>query len=570
MCRRIILIGLLAGLSLSCSKSFEDPDVIERNDTVLDRMASNIGFFRDLAFAMEEGGNVAAWTEGNGSVTVYWDNGRVSTVWPNPADEDVIPPTVSAALQNGQLVWTVNGEVLKKSGKPFPVSEGSSPVLMIDGENWTLGLSGERFLYKPGACEKAQQACITIDESRPLTFRLLPGTDVYIEQPAWFRDLKTHDENHAFYKDIFLDAGIGLTDRKSLHAAQYLGLSLEGISGSSESYKDLFQGIIGGTAEDTNGRLLYPDGQPRFRALFVVGGSSRSHGKSLDNRALDRMRLFNANGGSYVGTCAGGFFAASGYDDQKDYPYYLHLWPGIVNHTGLLATSTGMFIDDNSPLLSYFNYGGDGYLSSVRHNKGGYPASFPFGSEVLATYDTPDNAKIHKQPSVWAYKKDVLQGRVVITGSHPEEAQRGENRDLMAAMVQYALDGQGLTCLKGILNNGQERQMYAPNERIGDRQAHHYCFKIPENASPVDISISCDGDFDWQIFLSRDQFAYEDLAEYTCASKQLHIDSLSEGLWYLSVRCMTTVDVIESETGQEYSGQVEVLNGIPYSVCVRW
>ena len=33
---------------------------------------------------------------------------------------------------------------------------------------------------------------------------------------------------------------------------------------------------------------------------------------------------------------------------------------------------------------------------------------------------------------------------------------------------------------------------------------------------------------------------------------------------------MTTVDVKETETGQTYSGRTDVLNGVPYSVVVKW
>ena len=559
-------MALLAGLSLSCSKSLDDPEALERNETVLERMASNIGFFRDLAVAVEAEGKVAAWLQDTDHVTVYWDNGRVSTVWPDPTVEDVVPPTVSSVLQDGRLVWAVNGEVLTKGGKAFPVSDASAPVLLTEGADWLLTLAGERFTYRPDVCVKAHRSCVGIDTSRPLTFRLESGTEVYVEQPAWYADLKTRDVNRAFYKDIFLDAGIGLTDRTSLYAANYLGLSLEGISGNSESYKALFQGVIGGTPEDTNGRLLYPDGQPRFRVLFVDGGNSRSHGKSLGDKALGRMRDFNAAGGSYVGTCAGGFFAASGYDDESDYPYYLHLWPGVVLHTGLETTSTGMFIEEDSPLLTYYDFGGDGYLAEVRHNKGGFPASLSGLTEVLALYDCPDNSYVHRKPSVWAFKSDASSGRVVMEGSHPEEAQKGENRDLTAAMIRYAMDGQGTTFLQSVLRNGLSWQHPVG---LGDLQCHHFAFYLTDPAT-VSFSVSGRTDEGFCLSLSRDGFAYPSVAEYSSEGNELRVADLPAGLWYASVQSLATVKTEMAEYGMAYTGNTGILNGIPYTVTVSW
>lgn len=115
----------------------------------------------------------------------------------------------------------------------------------------------------------------------------------------------------AFYKDVFLDAGVGLTSRKFLYAARYLNLSTEGISFSRSNASDeeiaLQNDIIAGDESDTNGRLLYPDGQPRYRLLFVNGGKATTHGKSLNKEAINNMQQFINNGGCYVGTCAGAF-----------------------------------------------------------------------------------------------------------------------------------------------------------------------------------------------------------------------------------------------------------------------
>lgn len=133
-----------------------------------------------------------------------------------------------------------------------------------------------------------------------------------------------------FYKDIFMDAGVYLSTRNTLAAANYLGYSLESVS-CTDIADTLWQNsVIAGDENDLNERLPYPDGQPRYRMLFVCGGNSQKHGQSLSQACLENMRDFVIHGGSYVDTCAGAFFASCGFDTKKDYPYYLHLWPEVL------------------------------------------------------------------------------------------------------------------------------------------------------------------------------------------------------------------------------------------------
>ena len=291
-----------------------------------------------------------------------------------------------------------------------------------------------------------------------------------------------------------------------------MGLSLEGISFSRVSPTDdevrLQTEIIAGCETDLNGRLLYPDGQPRYRLLFVNGGSSRTHGKSLSKEGLDRICEFVENGGAYVGACAGAFLASNGYDRHYDYPYYLSVWPGMMLHSGLTGVHTGMFIENDSPLLAYYDFGRDHYVDSIRHNLGGYPIDLPDGTEVLARYDYPDKSDVHLQPSIWSYKSREQSGRIVQGGSHPEENSSGERRDLMAAMMQYAMDGRGPVVLKGFLKNGEQRDMVKRTEDkdpdytvIGDLQTHHFAVYIPSGANNVVFETKSDFDCDLALML---------------------------------------------------------------------
>lgn len=388
-----------------------------------------------------------------------------------------------------------------------------------------------------------------------------------------------------FYKDVFLDSGIGLTSRKFLYAARYLGLSTEGVSlprsGATIEDSILQNKIIAGDENDTNGRLLYPDGQPRYRLLFVNGGSSTTHGKSLNETALHNMRLFVQNGGSYVGTCAGAFFASNGYDSNYDYPYYLSIWPYMMNHTGISGGVTGMFVEKDSPLLQYYDFGGDDYVSEIRHNKGGYPVELPSDTEVLARYDYPAKPDVHNQPSIWAYKYDSIGGRVVMEGSHPEEVSSGERRDLTAAMIQYAMDGVGMTSIKGILHNGEARLMDKTTEddnplytKIGDLQCHHFIVDIPKSAHDITVTIDSNTDCDLALMMCHDTFAYPEDADFISSNKgayqQLLFSTLEPGIWYVAVRCLSTIEAKGTDYGQSYTDPLGVLNGVPYQVTVLW
>ena len=65
-------------------------------------------------------------------------------------------------------------------------------------------------------------------------------------------------------------------------------------------------------AIDENGILLYPDGAPRFRVVYMNGGRAKAHGGTLGEQGRKNYRMFVANGGGYVGSCAGAFIASLG------------------------------------------------------------------------------------------------------------------------------------------------------------------------------------------------------------------------------------------------------------------
>ena len=172
-------------------------------------------------------------------------------------------------------------------------------------------------------------------------------------------------------------------------------------------------------------------------------------------------------------------------------------------------------------------------------------------------------------------------GRIVLEGSHPEEVPDGERRGLTAAMMQYAMDGVGTVSIKGYLKNGVERVMdkTTPDNnpdytRIGDLQTHHFATYIPSDAKNVRVEVNSSSQCDLALMMDLGTYAFSDVAEYQAAvpgsRQQLFFPTLREGIWYIAVQCLTTVTVKETNYGQEYVGNLEVLNGIPYRISISW
>ncbi len=173
-----------------------------------------------------------------------------------------------------------------------------------------------------------------------------------------------------YYKDIFMSGGSNLTSRKRLYAAESLGLAYEYYAGSDPSWQN--QMLIGCEA-DENGALLYPDGEPRFRMLYVNGGGATDHGKSLTKEGRNRLRQFYRAGGSYCGSCAGSFLSGRNVDQHEALRMgYLHIFPYNTLNTGIKTTRVGHRIPPDSPLLQFRQFGDDLAVPEVYHNNGNW------------------------------------------------------------------------------------------------------------------------------------------------------------------------------------------------------
>ncbi|MFT4690846.1 MAG: cyanophycinase [Limisphaerales bacterium] len=440
-------------------------------------------------------------------------------------------------------------------GKPDRV------VLVYDSEKWTDDLSdGDRYqaLWHGARFDLAK---------REVLHRGTPPIP------------KSEHRAEGFYKDIFMDGGVNLSSRKQLPAAESLGLSYELYAGKDA---DKQRALISGSAWDENGVLLYPDGQPRFRLIYVNGGGATAHGKSIEKSGRNVFRKFFANGGSYSGSCAGSFLSGRN-TDKKTPPRlgYLHIFPYNTLNTGMKKARVGHVIPHGSPLLDYHDFGGDYYVSNIYHNNGNWLALKDVEEmkdvEVLATYDIPDQ-RPHEGAAIWAYKKRETEGRVLNIGSHPEGITSGERLDLTEACFNYALEGVGTPQSKGRLKNGVVRKMNQQTSdndpahtRIGDLQYHHFDFQIENEATDIELELQGQRGFEFAIYLNEGEPAFRSNADHANVaagnSKRLQAQ-VTPGHWFVSVECTTRIEAELDVTRGffNYLGNTAVLNGASYEI----
>ncbi len=398
-------------------------------------------------------------------------------------------------------------------------------------------------------------------------------------------EIRTDVPNKAFYKDLLMDTGIGMSDYKTMPVTTYLNLSNETFyATSNNSTNQTAQNkVFCGNPDDLNGVLLYPDGEPRYKMIYVNGGIATTHGRSWMVQGRENIRTFFFNGGSYVGSCAGAFVSTYGViDSYIAHNGYMGLWPGYANNTSIYDIYPDYILPEDSPLLKYYDFGGDHRVAGVKHWNGPYFEHWDMvpGTEVLCINDYPAY-RYHMLPSVIAYKPSIYSGRVIPSGGHPEQEKTGEKLDLMAAYCLYAMDGVGIAKVKGILHNGEVRNMTKSTTdedpaftKIGDKQCHHFAFAVPDGAKNIKVRLEALDSFNLSLRMAKGTFAFKEDAQYKVENanlvKELTFPSLEKGTWYVGVQCEDTVTNSFGTYGITYSGKTAVLNGVPYTISVTW
>jgi hypothetical protein len=161
----------------------------------------------------------------------------------------------------------------------------------------------------------------------------------------------------------------------------------------------------------------------------------------------------------------------------------------------------------------------------------------------------------------------------------------GDRLELMAALLRYAMDGNGTPRLKGVLKNGETREMVRTTDendpdftRIGDRQYHHFAVDVPKGVKEIKVELTAPAKwtdrFDLWLFADGKDYAFRDNARWKDirhgSDKTLAIPVEKPGRYYISVFCDTTVDTVDTFYGVQYTGRTDVLNGVPYLLKVSW
>ena len=151
----------------------------------------------------------------------------------------------------------------------------------------------------------------------------------------------------------------------------------------------------------------------------------------------------------------------------------------------------------------------------------------------------------------------------------------------MTAILLYAIDGQGDININGTLYNGQKCIMDKSTiendpayTKIGDKQYHHFKIEIPEGGSKLSVVLDGEDRYHLNLYLKKEDFAFRSGADYADttdgADKTISVSELSSGTWFIGVECATTIGTINRDRGYEYTGNLDVLNGVSYSITASW
>lgn len=300
---------------------------------------------------------------------------------------------------SGKRLWNAlpsdNGSAANTLTVNFagPVIIGREPtVLRLPVPEGTLGRGFSLIFY-----DNSGNVVAVATHSSPLKMRA--GTETSVSLKVNPVCTETADvKRRGFYKSLFMDGGYALNHIYKV--SQVPAIPLLGIENDYEyiggqdtviQYRLMVRGskADGGKWDDPNGVLLYPDGAPRFRVIYVNGGESKKHGRALTALGRQEINAFFNNGGSYVGTCAGSIipttYVKSGskmtnyFEGEKAFTF--GLFPGAVEYGGLPQKDENgkrppvfTHLEQEAPYLSDLPYFRDelrdGRALYVRHHNG--------------------------------------------------------------------------------------------------------------------------------------------------------------------------------------------------------
>jgi hypothetical protein len=379
-----------------------------------------------------------------------------------------------------------------------------------------------------------------------------------------------------YYKDVFVDEGTSLSGPGRMPALDLVGFTHEWME--IEADTALQRSVMFHNANDDNGALIYPDGEARFAIIYYHGGST-SHYDDIKEEGQNILRSHYYKGGSQFGSCAGCYLLSR---------WRLNIWPGRLDGPNTAGDRVVHTLPDYSPLHDYFNFGPDNLVTDIVHNNGGSfdTSEVPEGTVILAVHKTvPLNPEMEGYGAIWGWKDNDTTGRAVGITSHPEGSSEDGKRKEMGGILLYLKDGLAPPDIKHELKRDEQiimNKVSADNDplhaKIGDRQYHHFIIELPYGAEDLKITIDADEGFDMHLFANKDTLAYVDSADYQNVNagpdKELTIATVPRGTWYAGVKCATTVESEEVNSGNDsyyqYSGKLSVLNGVAYAITATW
>ncbi|MBQ0025247.1 MAG: fimbrillin family protein [Bacteroidales bacterium] len=489
--------------------------------------------------------------------------------------------------------------------------------------------------------------CINDPLSRYVSFEISNFVDDVTDVTLGYDVLKmvrTDVPEKSFYKDVFIDATMYLDNmRTELGSNTITGGQIPLIpqayydlygkdtwsdnveyawafnNGASDSL--LMRSIICGNESDLNGALLYPDGEPRFKMMFSYGGKASNHGRAVGEDGRNNVSTFYANGGCYVGSCAGAYLSVPIWNNSPaEYSYGL-MDGGVARFSGMYISNEPYYntltVTGGTRFSELCGFGaGDVAVDSVQHNGGCYldEKQLPPRGEILALFSSTaypeENLQIDvthsnpktclNHPCIWAYKRNDISGRLVSCGSHPERCNTEKVNSLYKAEVLYAMEGFGNASAKAVLKNGETRLMNLHKGDpahcgIGDKQYHHFVIFLAKDVKELTVILDWDSKARLDLGLRHESFAFLDEIEqpfsrispyenaFVESPLSITLKDVPAGMWFVSVHCQecpgtviqTWANLSPRRIGGyfEYKGtdeQMAALNGIPYRITAQW
>jgi hypothetical protein len=172
-----------------------------------------------------------------------------------------------------------------------------------------------------------------------------------------------------------------------------------------------------------------------YDVVMFPGGGGTGQAQALGQAGCAKVEQFVSHGGGYIGTCAGAYLAALGYNDATSWLQIVDAQVIDVDHW---ARGTGMaqihLLNTNHVILAGFpEYFLAQYINGPLLGPGGSPALPDYEQGAVFVSDIHDNAPAGIMPGTTCMTTSTYQsGRCVLFSFHPELTAGLEQMDVRA------------------------------------------------------------------------------------------------------------------------------------------